>query len=99
MIHNTQKEKHRFDRSPLWLLQATILNCLGLFHGRSERCGASAFSSFGDLVNHTMREGLLGPSGLAGLRPETLDQQWALWIEDEVRRRLGYLIWVGKPLQ
>jgi hypothetical protein len=91
---NVEKEKHRFDRSPLWLLQATILNCLGLFHGRSERCGASAFSSFGDLVNHTMREGLLGPSDLAGLRPETLDQQWALWIEDEVRRRLGYLIWL-----
>ncbi|KAL5364146.1 fungal-specific transcription factor domain-containing protein [Aspergillus floccosus] len=92
---NVEKENCRYDRSPLWLLQASILNCIGLFHGRSERCGISAFSSFGDLVNLAMREGLLGPSGIAGLHPsENLEQRWALWIEDEVRRRLGYLIWL-----
>ncbi|KAL4890221.1 hypothetical protein BDV59DRAFT_185071 [Aspergillus ambiguus] len=91
---NVEKEKYRLDRTPLWLLQAVLLNCIGLFHGSSERCGVSAFSSFGDLVNFTMGERLLGPSDSTLSCETSLERQWTLWIEDEIKRRTGYLVWL-----
>ncbi|KAI9928264.1 hypothetical protein MW887_002297 [Aspergillus wentii] len=93
---NVEKEKCRLDRTPLWLLQAMLLSCIGLLHNSDERSRLSALSSFGDLITFTTRERLLSPSSRTKLLSDELSQErkWTIWIEDEVRRRTGYLIWL-----
>ncbi|KAE8392769.1 C2H2 type zinc finger domain protein [Aspergillus alliaceus] len=94
-IH-VEKEKSRSGPTPLWLMQAMMLNCVGLIHGNNEEARSFALDSFGELVNLATREGLFCPS----TRPKLLtmetsqEAQWATWIDDETRKRTGYFIWL-----
>ncbi|KAH2399113.1 hypothetical protein KXW22_003748 [Aspergillus fumigatus] len=94
---NIEKEKCRSERIPLWLIQAMALSCIGLLHSSGcEQSKVSTLNAFGDLVNFTIREGLLcavnKPTSQYDDLP--LEQKWQDWVEDEIRRRTGYLIWL-----
>ncbi|KAE8310705.1 fungal-specific transcription factor domain-containing protein [Aspergillus transmontanensis] len=91
-----EKEKCRPGRTPLWLMQATMLNCVGLLHGSNEHSRDFALDSIGELVNLSTREGLLCASTQSRLSPmgTSQDTRWAIWIEDETRKRTGYFIWL-----
>lgn len=84
------------NQTPLWLIQASTLNHIGLLHSNNERTRGNALSSFGGLVDLAMQEGLLCSSTQPELfsRRDTVELQWTLWVEDELKRRTGYLIWV-----
>lgn len=78
------------------------LSCIGLLHSSGcEQSKVTTLNAFGDLVNFTIREGLLcavhKPTSQYGDLP--LEQKWQDWVEDEIRRRTGYLIWVCSPLR
>lgn len=94
-----QRERYCSEQTPLWLLQAMMLNCVGLAYGANEKTRASALNSFGDLVTLVSRERLLysvsSPNPAGG--DDTLEAQWSLWIEDEVKRRTAYFVWVWNP--
>ncbi|KAL2840967.1 fungal-specific transcription factor domain-containing protein [Aspergillus pseudoustus] len=91
-----EKENTQSERPRLWLLQAMLLNCVGRLHGSSERGRISARSDLGDLTNFASSEKLLSrsddqsPSSEEGIS----EQQWVHWVEEEARRRTGYLIWL-----
>lgn len=73
------------------------LSCIGLLHSSGcEQSKVSTLNAFGDLVNFTIREGLLcavnKPTSQYDDLP--LEQKWQDWVEDEIRRRTGYLIWL-----
>ncbi|RAL00895.1 putative C2H2 transcription factor [Aspergillus ibericus CBS 121593] len=91
-----EKEKCYEDRAPIWLLQAITLNCVGLLYSYDERARVSALNSFGDLIGFVTHENLLGHSDksmpLTG--GQMHEQTWESWIEDEIRRRTGYFIWL-----
>ncbi|KAL4919724.1 fungal-specific transcription factor domain-containing protein [Aspergillus aurantiobrunneus] len=90
-----EKEKGQSER-PLWLLQAMLLNCVGRLHGSSENGKLSALGDFGDLINLATREKLLSRPenpNLSSDQPSS-EQQWTVWVEEESRRRTGYLIWL-----
>ncbi|KAL2829968.1 fungal-specific transcription factor domain-containing protein [Aspergillus cavernicola] len=93
-----ETEKSQSERPPLWLLQAILLNCVGRLHGSSERGRLSALGNFGDLAHLATREKLLSRSDKSTLSSDdassSSEQQWILWIEEEARRRTGYLIWL-----
>lgn len=89
-----QKEKTRPSHASLEILQAMLFNCIGLFHGKSERGKASALSTFGDLVTLMKTSRLLTPMRTK-FNEASEDAAWASWIQDEVRRRTGYCIWVS----
>ncbi|KAL2864702.1 putative C2H2 transcription factor [Aspergillus lucknowensis] len=91
-----EKEKSQFERPPLWLLQAMLLNCIGRLYGSSERGRLSALSDFGELTSLASREKLLCRSDESSLSSEetSSEQQWMLWIENEAWRRTAYLIWL-----
>ncbi|KAF7588208.1 hypothetical protein BBP40_005991 [Aspergillus hancockii] len=93
---NVEKEKCRSGRTPLWLFQAMMLNCVGLLHGNNEQARSSALDNFGELVSLATREGLLGASTQPRLplRENSEEALWATWIEDETRKRTGYFIWL-----
>lgn len=72
-----------------------LLNCIGLLYGDSERTRHSAFSNFADLCILSSQENILGRSDKSkAMLNAPLEQKWIIWIEDEVRRRTGYCIWV-----
>jgi hypothetical protein len=71
-----------------------LFNCIGLLHSRSEREKASALSTFGDLVTLMKSSRLLAPTRTKP-NEASQDAAWASWIQDEVRRRTGYCIWVS----
>ncbi|KAL5341555.1 fungal-specific transcription factor domain-containing protein [Aspergillus crustosus] len=91
-----EKEKGHSERPQLWLLQAMLLNCIGRLHGSSEGCRLSALGDFSNLINLATREKLLYRSDTLRSISDELspEQQWMLWIEEETRRRTGYLIWL-----
>jgi hypothetical protein len=92
-----QKEKCRSEQTPLWLIQAMTLSCIGLLHSSgNEQSKVFTLNAFGDLVNFTIREGLLcaANKSTAQYGDIPLEQKWHDWVEDEIRRRTGYLIWV-----
>ncbi|KAK2765550.1 hypothetical protein FQN54_008404 [Arachnomyces sp. PD_36] len=77
--------------TPLWLIQATVLNCIGSLYSGQEQLKQSGLKSFNDLASSNNIERLLRhPKLLDGARQTT---DWSAWIEDEARRRTGYLIW------
>lgn len=92
-----QKEKRYPDRAPLWLLQTMLLNCIGLIYSGGERAKASGLSSFAELVNFSNKERLLWASSKSKAMSTNTspEPKWMRWIEDEVRRRIGYCIWVS----
>lgn len=71
-----------------------LFNCIGLLHSRSEREKASALSTFGDLVTLMKTSRLLTPVRTK-FNEASQDAAWTSWIQDEVRRRTGYCIWVS----
>jgi hypothetical protein len=71
-----------------------LFNCIGLLHSRNERDKISALSAFGDLVTLMKRNGLLEPMPVS-FSGATQEAAWMSWIQDEVRRRTGYCIWVS----
>jgi hypothetical protein len=74
-----------------------LLNCVGRLHGSSERSRLSSLSDLGDLTNLGACEKLLSRSEDSGPSAEegSSEQQWLHWVEEEARRRTGYLIWVS----
>ncbi|KAE8353015.1 C2H2 type zinc finger domain protein [Aspergillus coremiiformis] len=91
-----EKEKCRSGRTPLWLIQAMMLNCVGLLHGNNENARSSMLDSFGELVSLATREGLLCAATLSKLATTEIPQEahWVTWVEDETRKRTGYFIWL-----
>ncbi|KAJ5177863.1 uncharacterized protein N7500_000562 [Penicillium coprophilum] len=88
-----EKEKSRPGQASLEILQAMLFNCIGLLHSSSEREKASALSTFSDLVTLMKASRLLAPVR-AIPNEASLDVTWVSWIQDEVRRRTGYCIWL-----
>ncbi|KAJ0425509.1 fungal-specific transcription factor domain-containing protein [Aspergillus carlsbadensis] len=91
-----EREKSQPGRPNLWLLQAMLLNCVGRLHGSSERSRLSSLSELGDLTNLGACEKLLSRSEDSSSSAEegSSEQQWLQWVEEEARRRTGYLIWL-----
>jgi hypothetical protein len=92
--NNLQKEKSRPGRVSLEAIQAMLFNCIGLFHSRNERDKSSALSSFSDLATLMNASQLLAPHQTRhdGV---SQDADWICWVQDEVKRRTGYSIWVS----
>ncbi|KGO50768.1 Transcription factor, fungi [Penicillium expansum] len=88
-----EKERSRPGEASLEILQAMLFNCIGLLHSRSEREKASALSTFGDLVTLMKTSRLLTPVRTK-FNEASQDAAWTSWIQDEVRRRTGYCIWL-----
>ncbi|CAI7664807.1 unnamed protein product [Penicillium glandicola] len=88
-----EKEKSRPGQASLEILQAMLFNCIGLLHSRSEREKASALSTFSDLVTLMKTAQLLKPMRTK-FNEASQDAAWASWIQDEIRRRTGYCIWL-----
>ncbi|OJJ68188.1 hypothetical protein ASPBRDRAFT_47129 [Aspergillus brasiliensis CBS 101740] len=93
---SVEKEKYYVDRAPVWFLQASVLNCIGLLYNCDERARLLALNTFGNLIGLVSSEKLLGrPDGSVQFSNGTMsEQRWVSWIEDEIRRRAGYLIWL-----
>ncbi|KAL3439271.1 fungal-specific transcription factor domain-containing protein [Aspergillus tetrazonus] len=91
-----EKEKRQTEHLQLWLIQAMLLSCIGRLHGNSESGKLSALADFGDLVNLANRQRLLSRSENPNTSADqsSPEQQWLLWIEEEARRRTGYVIWL-----
>ncbi|KAL1967885.1 hypothetical protein VTN77DRAFT_2302 [Rasamsonia byssochlamydoides] len=91
-----EKERYLPGPVPIWLLQAMLLNCIGLLHSGSARANEAGLSIFGDLVRLSNREKLLSVSRRS--QNTWLDlstgRTWEAWIDNEVRRRTGYCIWL-----
>ena len=94
IVLHYQKEKSPPGQASLEILQAMLFNCIGLLHSESEREKASALSTFGDLVTLMRTSRLLTPMRRK-LNEASQDAAWTSWIQDEVRRRTGYCIWVS----
>ncbi|KAJ5456687.1 hypothetical protein N7530_011961 [Penicillium desertorum] len=88
-----EKEKSGPGQASLEILQAMLFNCIGLLHSRSEREKASALSTFGDLVTLMKTSRLLTPMRTK-FNEASQDAAWTSWVQDEVRRRTGYCIWL-----
>ncbi|KAE8146822.1 C2H2 type zinc finger domain protein [Aspergillus avenaceus] len=91
-----EKEKRYSTDTPLWLLQAMMLNCVGLLHGNDERARCSALNSFSELVNITTQERLLCATAKRkfGVQQKSPGAEWTTWIVDETRVRTGYFVWL-----
>lgn len=91
-----QKGKRHSGPLPLGLLQAILLNCIGLFHSGIEKDKLSALSSFKELVSLVEDKKLLAASKPLKesnrISGEVLRQKW---IDDETRKRTGYCVWVS----
>lgn len=94
-----QKEKGSIDHHDLDLIQAKLLNCIGLLYGGNEGDQRSAMSSFSDLVALSNHERLLDSSPKKSSAPSRTsdDAHWTQWAQEEIRKRTGYSIWVGGP--
>ncbi|XRM42073.1 hypothetical protein ABZX51_005309 [Aspergillus tubingensis] len=91
---NVEEEKYLVDRAPVWLLQASVLNCVGILYSCDERARLLALNTFGNLVGFVTREKLLGHRPIQSSNGETKELRWVSWVDDEIRRRTGYLIWL-----
>ncbi|PYH55915.1 putative C2H2 transcription factor [Aspergillus niger CBS 101883] len=93
---SVEEEKYYVDRAPVWLLQASVLNCVGILYSCDERARLLALNTFGNLIGFVNREKLLSRPDrpIQPLNGKTNEQHWVSWVEDEIRRRIGYLIWL-----
>ncbi|KAJ5945808.1 hypothetical protein N7454_002647 [Penicillium verhagenii] len=91
---HVEKERYHPGQDSLDLIQVMLLNCIGLLHSGSERAKASALSSFKDLVTLMNREKILGMSKSSNIQGSSDDTKWINWVQEEVRRRTGYCIWL-----
>lgn len=90
---NAQNEMYSSQSTPLWLIQATILNCIGMLYNGNEKLKQSALKCFTDLVSSSETERLLRHFKQPGEGSRQM-ADWGSWVEDEMRRRTGYFIWV-----
>ncbi|KAJ5340759.1 hypothetical protein N7541_009883 [Penicillium brevicompactum] len=91
-IH-VEKDKNYQDRTSLDITQAILFNCIGLLHSRSERDTRLASSCFSGLVTIVNSTRLLAPQRSC-LDGTSQSADWTCWVQDEVRRRTGYCIWL-----
>ncbi|CAI7567622.1 unnamed protein product [Penicillium manginii] len=91
-----EKNKSRINQYALDLIQAKLLNCIGLLHSGNEGDQRSAMSSFSDLVALSNLERLLASHSKKTPTPRRTsnDAQWSQWVQEEVRKRTGYCIWL-----
>ncbi|KAF7115740.1 hypothetical protein CNMCM5793_003243 [Aspergillus hiratsukae] len=78
-------------------IEAMALSCIGLLYSSgNEQSKMSTLNAFGDLVNLAIQERLLCATSksTAQYGDLPLEQKWHDWVEDEIRRRTGYLIWL-----
>jgi hypothetical protein len=85
-----EKEKYNTGTKPIWLIQAMLLNCIGLYHGGNYQAKEYGLGSLNDLVRFAHYERLLSN----GQSNNTIGISWRDWIDMEIRRRTGYLIWL-----
>lgn len=91
-----QKEKRHAGPLPLDLLQALLLNCIGLFYSGLEKDKLSALSAFRELVSLVEDKKLLAASKpLKESNRISGEVLWQKWIDDETRKRTGYCVWVS----
>lgn len=93
-----QKEKSRHIRPSIEMIQAMLFNCIGLLHVEDEGSRLAARGMFKDLVTLSSRGDLLASSPKTSLRGPSEEPKWMAWIQDEIRRRTGYCIWVCSSL-
>jgi hypothetical protein len=53
-----ERQKNAIDCTPIWLMQAMLLNCIGLTHSGNPQSRDSGLSLFCELVSLAHREGL-----------------------------------------
>lgn len=85
-----EKDKYNIGTKPIWLIQAMILNCIGLYHGVDGQAREYASSTLNDLVRLSHQERLVSSRQMN----RTIGISWKDWINIETRRRTGYLIWL-----
>lgn len=85
-----EKDTYNTGTKPIWFIQAMLLNCIGLYHGVDSQAKEYSFGSLNDLVRFAHQESLLS----SGQLNRTLSLSWRDWIDLEIRRRTGYLIWI-----
>ncbi|KAE8556039.1 hypothetical protein EYB25_000738 [Talaromyces marneffei] len=85
-----EKEKYYLGAKPMWLIQAMLLNCIGLYHSFDNQAKDYALGSLNDLVRFAHHERLLS----SGQLNNTIGIPWRDWIDMEIKRRTGYLIWL-----
>ena len=71
-----------------------LFNSIGLLHGENEESQLAALSMFKDLVALSSREHLLASSQEPNSYGSSEELVWMAWVQDEIRRRTGYCIWV-----
>ena len=85
----------------LILIQAKLLNCVGMMYSGDQHAMTIAKSYHGDLVSYCdtewnnsklLTDGELQNDGL------TAGDKWRIWYEGEICRRTGYCIWVRLQL-
>jgi hypothetical protein len=94
-----QKNRGSLNQYALDLIQAKLLNCIGLLHSGNEGDQRSAMSAFSDLVALSNHERLLASRSKKTPMPSRTsdDAHWTRWVQEEVRKRTGYCIWVRGP--
>lgn len=85
-----EKDKYNTSTKPIWLIQAMLLNCIGLYHSADSQAKEYALGALNDLVRFAHYERLLS----GGQLNRTIDISWRGWIDMEIKRRTGYLIWL-----
>ncbi|CAG8124194.1 unnamed protein product [Penicillium salamii] len=91
--HIQQKKKDHRAQTSLEILQAMLFNCIGLVHSGAERDIYSASGTFGELITLVKTIRLLAPRKVY-LDGASQDEDWNCWVQDEVKRRTGYCIWL-----
>lgn len=71
-----------------------FFNCVGLLHVEDEESQVAAQGMIKDLVMLSSRENLLASSPNPDWRAPSEESVWMAWVQDEIRRRTGYCIWV-----
>ncbi len=83
----------------LSMIQANILNVLGMFHSCSDALVEKAFSGRSKLVTICLRHTLLNERRTTennGDAEVASSKKWKDWIFTESRNRAGYCIWVSR---
>jgi hypothetical protein len=86
-----ERQKNALNYTPLWLMQAMLLNCIGLIHSGNPQSRDSGLSLFSELVRLAHGEDLFSTSHQSHVQDT---RQWGYWIENEMKRRTGYLVWL-----
>lgn len=87
-----ERQKSALEYTPLWLMQAVLLNCIGLIHSGNTQNRDYGLNLFGELVRLAHHEGLFSTNSQN--QEQDSRRQWRHWIENETNRRTGYLVWL-----